>query len=329
MSSHSALHRRPSTPSATCTVAGPAVRVVGEVAAPVAPVHDGPAARPGAGQLDPHRQRHRRQGVGLDDGADRAGVADGRVRRAEALALVQHQQAGQLGGTAASHQLLGLLAGHPHVVEDVEPVHRHRDAELGRGLQHDGRRLGVVPDVELGRGGGVADGGRATHEDDLPQPGRGLRPGPQQQRDVGHRRQRHEGDPVGLLAGRRLQEHVAQQLDGVPGVGLAGGAGPAEVAHAVLAVHVRRVPRRLQQRPCGASRHGHVGPAGEVEHRERVGHDVVHAGVPAHTGHRAQVEGRVPGGEQERAGVVHAGVDIQDDGQGPSGHDLDPSVAAA
>ena len=37
----------------------------------------------------------------------------------------------------------------------------------------------------------------------------------------------------------------------------------------------------------------------------------------------------MPGGEQEGAGVVHAGVDIQDDGQGPSGHDPDPSGAAA
>ena len=37
----------------------------------------------------------------------------------------------------------------------------------------------------------------------------------------------------------------------------------------------------------------------------------------------------MPGGEQEGAGVVHAGVDIQDDGQGPSGHGPDPSGAAA
>ena len=54
-------------------------------------------------------------------------------------------------------------------------------------------------------------------------------------------------------------------------------------------------------------------------------HDVVDAGVAGHTGHRHEVEARVPRGEQQGARVVDAGVDVQHDGQGPGGHAPDLS----
>ena len=157
----------------------------------------------------------------------------------------------------------------------------------------------------------------AAHEDDLANSLGNTGIGAQEQGDVGERCERDEGDPAVVVAAiGGLEEHVAQQLDGVPRVGLPLRLGPVEVAHAVLAVDVPGVDGLLQQRAVGTPGDGHVGAVGGVQDGEGVGDHRVHCGVAAHAGHGAQVEGWVQRGEEQRTGVVDAGVDVEDDGNG-------------
>ena len=114
----------------------------------------------------------------------------------------------------------------------------------------------------------------------------------------------------------RLEQHVAEHLDGMACVGLARRLGPVEVAHAVLAVHVAGVDRLLEERPLGATRDDDIGPLGGVEHGERVGHHGVDVGVASDAGDRTQVQRGMQGGQQDGAGVVDTGVDVENDGEG-------------
>ena len=77
----------------------------------------------------------------------------------EARVLEADQAARQLGRAAApdGDELVGHARRDDRLVEDVEAVHRHRDAEVGGGVEGDRGRLRVVEDVELGRGRRVAD----------------------------------------------------------------------------------------------------------------------------------------------------------------------------
>ena len=61
----------------------------------------GPA--PYAGELDPYRQLLGREPVGIEHGADRAGVADGRRVRAEPVALEGDEASGELGRGPGAH----------------------------------------------------------------------------------------------------------------------------------------------------------------------------------------------------------------------------------
>ncbi len=89
--------------------------------------------------------------------------------------------------------------------------------------------------------------------------------------------------------------------------------GRPEVAHPVVAVHVPCLPGRLEERAARAAGDGDVGTARGLEHEQGVRDDLVERGVPRDARHRAQVEPRVPGREQEGARVVHPGVDVEDD----------------
>ncbi len=106
---------------------------------------------------------------------------------------------------------------------------------------------------------------------------------------------------------------------GSRGIGVGGGAGrpgsgQPEVTHAVLAVDVPRRPGGLEQRPRRSAPHRDVEPAGGVEHDPGVADDVVHGRVARDAGDRAQVDVGVQRGEQQGAGVVHTGVDVQHEG---------------
>ena len=157
----------------------------------------------------------------------------------------------------------------------------------------------------------------AAHEDDLRDAFCRLGIRAQQEGDVG---ERGEGDERhGTSLGGGLTAYVTQQLDGVARVGARLGRRPAEVAHAVVAVHVPRVDGVLEQRPGGSPGDRHVGAAGCLQHDERVAHDVVDGGVAADARDRAQVEVGVQRREQQRARVVDAGVDVEHDRDGAGG----------
>ena len=105
------------------------------------------------------------------------------------------------------------------------------------------------------------------------------------------------------------------------GSGREGGRRHPEVGHAVGAVHVPGVDRLLEERARGPDADGDVAAAGGLEHHEGVAHDVGQRGVAADAGHRAQVEPWVQRGEEEGAGVVDAGVDVEDHGEARHGVD--------
>jgi hypothetical protein len=81
-------------------------------------------------------------------------------------------------------------------------------------------------------------------------------------------------------------------------------------------MHVPGVEGRLEQRALGSPRHDNVFPPCGVQGSEGVRDDCVDRRVSAHTGHGAQIEGAVQSSQQQGAGVVDAGVDVEHDRQG-------------
>ena len=132
---------------------------------------------------------------------------------------------------------------------------------------------------------------------------------PGEQRDVRHGGERHERDRATLV--ERRVDRVPEQVDGDPTVRPQRRGGETEVGHAVTAVDVPGVDRVLEERARGADPHRHVPAVDEVEHGQGVADDVDERGVAADAGHRPQVQARVQGGEEQGAGVVDAGVDVE------------------
>ena len=297
-----------------------AVRVVREVAAPVAAVDDGAAARPGAGELDPHRQHLGVHGIRVDDGA-----RPHRRRRSSRLALANRPWWNAIRrppSSAAPRPPTAIELAQPRctsvtdgLVEDVEAVHRDRQPRLGARGEHDRGGLGVVEDVELGRGRGVADVGAAAHEDDPRRSLRRLRVRAQQQGEVGQRGERHERDGASSAAASAARG-VAQQVDRVARVGSQGRAAAIPRSAMPSSPCTWRASTGFSSSGRAApARDRHVGAAGGLEHGEGVAHDVVERGVAADARHGAQVEAGVQRGEEQGAGVVDAGVDVEDDGE--------------
>ena len=94
------------------------------------------------------------------------------------------------------------------------------------------------------------------------------------------------------------------------------GARPAEVRHAVVAVDVTGIDRALQQRVRGTGADRDGARAARLEHGEGVADDVGQGRVAADTGDGAQVQVGVQGRQDQGAGVVHSGVDVEDHGEG-------------
>ena len=110
----------------------------------------------------------------------------------------------QLGGgrphPPGAAELVGVRVGDERLVGHVEADHRHVDPAL----EDAARRLGVGPDVELGRRRAVPLADRAAHQHDPLRPG--VRVQREEQRDVRERPGRHERKRPVPLPDRPRQE---------------------------------------------------------------------------------------------------------------------------
>ena len=158
------------------------------------------------------------------------------------------------------------------------------------------RRLGIGPDVELGRRRHVPLGDRAAHEHD---PLDVLRPvGFEVQRDVRERADRHEHGARANPAGDEVDR---RSVDGLRGRLRQSGA-----VEAAVAVHVRRDLELAQQRLVCAARDRDVGAAHELEHAEGVLGRLVERLVPVDGRDAEQLDLGAREREEERDRVVVA-----------------------
>jgi hypothetical protein len=144
--------------------------------------------------------------------------------------------------------------------------------------------------------GRVTDGRGAAHEQDAFDTGGHLRMSTQEQRDVGQRCARHQGD---LLPGTdRRHQLTAQQLHGRqrthPAVRRAG-----ESAEAVRAVHVAGIVGRDEHGMRRTASDRDVTGAGRIQDIAGVGGHLVDTGVAHHAGHRAQLDAGMADREQQ------------------------------
>ncbi len=298
-----------------------AVRVVGQAPAPVTAVDDRAAAGPRSGELHPHRETVGVDGIRVEEHRHRAGVTDGGAVVGEPAVVERDEVGGQPGGRRATRaECADLCVGDHRCVEDVEAVHRDRYVAHGTGVEDDRRGLGVVEHVELCCCGGVADVGTATHEGHPADPAERLRVHPGEEGQVGHRRQRHDGDPADPLRAPRRWCHAG-------GPAHSGGRAPGS-ARARPRSAIPSAPWTWRA-STGSSRSGRAAPTPtgtsarsiRLEDGQGVPDDVRQWRVAGDAGHRAEVEARVQAGEEQRARVVHTGVDVEDDGEARHGHD--------
>ena len=151
---------------------------------------------------------------------------------------------------------------------DVEADRDHRRrADAAEGVKDDARRLGIVPDVELGRRRHVAGLGiGAAHDDEPLDEARQFGLAHHRERDIGQGPGGDEDEPPGMRAGggddgidrmlnaRRPRPRLGQ--DGMP--------------EAAPAVDLARVPHRDRERGRRARPDGDVAAPGERENRPRV-----------------------------------------------------------
>ena len=252
--------------------------------------------------------------VGTDEGSHGHGVVDRRAavlvgRAVETDVEVEHRR-GRDSHAPVRAQALGVLLPEHRPVRDVEPDHRH----VQPALEHARGRLGIGPDVELGRRGHVALRDGASHEHDAVDPRGRVGVPRQQERDV---RERPEGDErqrqirsTGLLG-----EEVHGVLVDRPG------RGRREVRRtdAAVAVGILRGDEALHQRPVGAGRDRHVGPAGELEHAQGILCRPLERLVAGDRRDAAEVELGARDRQQERERVVDTRVAVDHDGRGHAG----------
>ena len=171
-----------------------------------------------------------------------------------------------------------------------------------------------MEDVELRRRRGVPDVRRAAHEHDPPDAAR-----PPRGRYAAAARC-WSSEPVGPASpdrspGRRRRSRSTSRSSSTAcwPPGWLGRAGPPEVTHPVLAVHVPRVDRRREQgraapAATGTSSRPHVWSTLRVLRTTSAS-----GALPPDTGDRLQLESRVQGCQQQGTGVIHARVDVEDD----------------
>ena len=194
---------------------------------------------------------------------------------------------------------------HQRLVGHVEPDHRH--VEPAR--EHPVRRLGVGPDVELGRRRGVALADRAAHQHDALELGRQLRVAGQEQRHVGERsgRDERDGRRCSLRARGRSSRSRARARALGPGGGRSGPSSPVSPCTSAATCRAR-ISGRAAPAATGTSSRPEV-----VEHADRVGGRLLQRLVTGHGGHAEQPDLGAGQREQQRDRVVVAGVAVEDD----------------
>src|SRR4051794_3189689 len=244
-----------------------------------------------------------------DDVRDRQGVVHGRAApavHALVVAVVEVVQ-GRHEATDApgAAELVDLVRVEKGLVGDVEPDHRDVDSTREDAV----RGFRIRPDVELRRGRDVALGDGAAHQDDagdaLPDAGVAG----EEEGNIGQRPHGDEDDAVALLEGR------SDEVDRVPcgGPDLRGRqVGPVEAG---LAVDMGCRPLLTDERPVAADVHRDVGAVDVLEDLERVGGRLLEGLVARDRGDTEHLHLGRGEREQERDGVVVAGIGVEDDGR--------------
>ena len=207
--------------------------------------------------------------------------------------LAERPERAELSGVVGCEH--GVLA------RDVPADHRDRRARA----EHERRRLGVGPDVELRDRRDVPDGvGGAAHHHERVQLRDDVGSELERARDVRQRAERHERQ----LAGPR-PNGLDKNFGGIAGGGLAAVQLEPDVAHAIRAVHVVRELLRTRARHRGARVHWHSG-AHEVTRVERVLDGEVERHVAGDDSDRLDLYAGMPQRHQQRDRVVGRGVRV-------------------
>ena len=187
--------------------------------------------------------------------------------------------------------------------------------------EHHVRGFRVEIEIELGHRGDVAVAGdRAAHDHEAADALRQARIELQGQGDVGQWPQRHQQQLAGVFV-RKPQQRQRR----VFGIGAARGWRMTDVAETVVAVHVGRVRRSMQQRRGTAREHRHVVAIRDFAQLQRVAHGVLEPDVAGGDAEPDDVVRRRIERHQDRQRVVHAGVGVDVEGNA-IGHVVDSSA---
>ncbi len=249
---------------------------------------------------------------GLSSQAMTQGSCSGRAFAAvllevEMLGEADHVRHRLAGLVADGGERLDAVGEAEHAVGHVERDHGDRHAAP----QHDVGGLGIDIDVELGSRGDVADleiGAR--HHHDLADPRRDVGSLDQRHADVGERPEGAERDRSRLLAAQRVDDVVdaVLRLERLLRLRQVGAVEPGRP------VDMLGGDQHPAHRPLAAGIDRHLRAAGELDHLQRIPGILGEADIAADRDDAEDVELLRRGqGEEDRDGVVLAGVGVDDD----------------
>jgi len=272
--------------------------------------------RVGAGEL--HGERHPLRGHDrrVDHAGDGHRIVDGRMREALRFEIATAEEVEQFhdepGGRGPhGRDPFDHVRGGERLVRGVEP--HHDDGPSGG--EHDVRGLRVDEDVELGRRGPVAAGGPPAHQHDLVHPVDDVGGETDREREVRQRSGCDEGDFAGGVGADRVDDDV----HAVPRVCDQARCREHGTVEPGLAVGLDGRLRRAHERPVAARRDRHIPEPCDGRDGQRVAGDLLEGLVAGDGRHRDQIDIGVACGEEERDGIVVAGVAVEEDGGGHLG----------
>src|SRR2546425_8378221 len=221
------------------------------------------------------------------------------------LAKELHQLHGDAGsGRARRGDAFEHGGGGQRLVCQIQADHRQRPARR----EHNRGGLGVNGDIEFGRWRRIASGVGAAHEnyflDFLDDP----RFFSYRHGNVRQRPGRHQGD---VAAGTHQQ--LDDQVDGMTPVEGHGRLAERGAVEPGLAVNIRSRLQRPGQGPIATGRYRDIPYAGDATDPAGIEAGFVDGLVPSHGRDRDELDLRVAVSEQNRHGVIVAGIAIQND----------------